>query len=58
MELKYTETRTQTSLYIETVVTSTDAQFYNLCIPPITQGLHVSALSPSSRGLHQNVTKT
>jgi hypothetical protein len=35
-------------LYIKTLVTPNNAQFYNLCILSITYFPHVSALSPSS----------
>ena len=43
--------------YIKTLVTPTNVQLYSLCIRSITYLLHVSALSPSSGGLHKTKKK-
>jgi len=44
--------------YIKTLETPTKAQLYSLYILSINQLLNVSALSPSSGSLHQNIIKT
>jgi len=47
-----------TSPNIKNLVTPTIAQFYNQFNLSVTELLHVSASSPSSGSLHQNVIKT
>ena len=42
----------------ETLLTPAHALFYNVCILRITEPLHVSALTPSSRSWHQHFIKT
>ena len=42
---------------IKSLATPTNAQLHNLCTLSITYLLHVSALSPSSGGLHKTKKK-